>query len=80
MAGETPPAKEVDVSKSYDIPDHEAIEGMDRGELVAKLDELEIPIDGSAADDALRATLRRAPELVAERDRLREAEAERAGQ
>jgi hypothetical protein len=41
-------------------------ESMDRGQLVAKLDELGIPYDLGANEDLLRATLRQAPQLVAE--------------
>jgi hypothetical protein len=52
-----------DAEKQYGDP-----ESMDRGQLVAKLDELGIPVDAGANEDLLRATLRRAPELVAERE------------
>jgi hypothetical protein len=55
-----PQAQEYDETK-YGDP-----EKLDRAGLVAKLDELGVPYDASANDDLLRATLRRAPELVAE--------------
>jgi hypothetical protein len=43
-------------------------EKMDRGKLVAELDRLQIPIDAGASEDALRASLRQAPQLIAERE------------
>jgi hypothetical protein len=49
-------------------------ESMDRAQLVAKLDDLGIVYDASANEDRLRATLRRAPELVAEGKAREEAE------
>lgn len=49
-------------------------EKLDRGQLVAKLDELGIVYDASANEDRLRATLRRAPELVAEGEAREEVE------
>jgi hypothetical protein len=58
----------------YDLPSDEAIEKLDRYEALRKLSELGIAVDESAHTDAIRATLRRAPELIAEREAMLAAE------
>jgi hypothetical protein len=51
-------------------------EELDRGQLLAKLEELGIPVDASVSDDSLRSALRQAPQLVAEREAREDAAAQ----
>lgn len=43
-------------------------EQMDRAALLAKLEELQIPVDPTVPDGSLRSALAQAPQLVAERE------------